>query len=79
MCSKWYLRTRGMSHCQEGSLHMIVYRVSQAYAAGGLMSLVAHGSHQVQSQLNKLQSEENKTQSQVNKLQSEAIRFRKYF
>jgi hypothetical protein len=57
---------------------------SQAYAAGGLMGLVAHGSQdvyltgqpvikfkQLQSQVNYLRSEENKTQSEVNKLQSE--------
>jgi uncharacterized protein YlxW (UPF0749 family) len=46
---------------------------SQAYAAGGLMGLVAHGAQDVYltNQVNKLQSEENKTQSQVNKLQSE--------
>ena len=47
--------------------------VSQVYAAGGLMGLVAHGSQDVylNNQVNELQSEENKTQFQVNKLQSE--------
>ena len=55
---------------------------SQAYAAGGIIGLVAHGAQDVYltggpqvkyfvTKYNKLQSEENKTQSQVNKLQSE--------
>jgi uncharacterized protein YlxW (UPF0749 family) len=45
---------------------------SQAYAAGGLMGLVAHGAQDVYltNQVNKLQSEENKLQSEINKLQS---------
>ena len=53
--------------------------VSRAYAAGGLMGLVAHGSQDVylnnenklQSEINNLQSEENKLKSEVDSLQSE--------